>query len=331
MTKIIMAQSLMNKKFEAEQYLIEGLISRGDIGSIVGSSETGKSMLLRDMGISVASGEEKFLGFKINRSSGVVVYISTEDGERRTKETLDKQFIGRNIEKINANLGFLFETDDIIKELNNLQVSRKIDLVIIDCFSDLFKGDLNRTNEVRAFLNPYKEFARKNDSAIIFLHHIGKSGELKAPNKNNILGSQGYESSMRFVAELRKDKYDSDKRHFCITKANGLPDKYKQSSLVLNFDPDKFTYTNTWESKKFSELADDSPRREDLEKYQKIVSLSREGVIQSEIAKQVGYEAKSSVSKLLKKGQKENWDTLFSDLNKAKKLKLEDEIDELPF
>lgn len=130
---------------------------------------------------------------------------------------------------------------------------------------------------------------------------------------------------MRFVAELRKDKYDSTKRHFCITKANGLAEELKKSSIVLNFDGDKFTYTNTWESIEYSELAEASPEKADLFKYIKAKSLAESGMIQDDIAKEIGYKSKGSVSKLMEKAKTGNWDAYTS------KVKKDDTSNELLF
>jgi RecA-family ATPase len=161
MSKIVMAHSLMSKTFKGQPFLIDGLICRGEISSIVGSSETGKSMLLRDMALAISGGEESFLGFKTNIQSGFTIYVSTEDGERRTYDAMLKQSEGRNTDSINANLGYIFETEDVMKELSEVQEKRKIDLLIVDCFTDLYRGDLNRANEIRGFFNPYKAFAKR--------------------------------------------------------------------------------------------------------------------------------------------------------------------------
>lgn len=94
----------------------------------------------------------------------------------------------------------------------------QIALTIIDVFSDIFTGDPNNNIQVKSFLKKYKNLAHKYNTSFLLVHHIGKRTEKLAPSKNNIIGSQGYESFMKSAFELRADQYDKNKRHLRIIK-----------------------------------------------------------------------------------------------------------------
>ena len=60
---------------------------------------------------------------------------------------------------------------------------------------------------------------------------------------------------MRLVIELRTDLKDENLKHLCIVKGNYLGKEHKNSSYVLNFDPNRFLFTNTGDRVAFDQLA----------------------------------------------------------------------------
>ena len=69
--------------------LVEGIIPKQGIFSIVGASDTGKSMILRQLGICVAS-NTPFIGFGVNPIHQKVIFIATEDDDLSTSWLLQK-------------------------------------------------------------------------------------------------------------------------------------------------------------------------------------------------------------------------------------------------
>lgn len=98
---------------------------------------------------------------------------------------------------------------------------------------------------------------------IIFLHHTKKSSEGSRPNKNSILGSQGFEAKMRSVMMLTKDKDDDTLRHLCVVKNNYLPEKDKKMSYVLRFN-ENLSFEATGKRVDFNDL--DNPEYMELAK-----------------------------------------------------------------
>ena len=194
---LIGADVVKNKNYKEVEYLVDKLIPKGTLCALVGESDTGKSSLLRQLAVSMVYGDEDFLGFKMKSSCNNVLYVSTEDGEMATSVWLNKYF-GQEKSKddILSKLNFIFSTDGIISNLRDAVKNDCIDLIIVDSYADLFTGSMNNSNEVRGFLNQYDNLVNEFGTTVIFLHHTKKSSAGSRPNKNNILGSQGFEAKM---------------------------------------------------------------------------------------------------------------------------------------
>ena len=231
------------------------------LACIVGSSDTGKSSLLRYLCICVVSGKSDFLGFPIHAKHKRAFYVSTEDDEIAISYLLGKQNedLQENISNFNG-LRFIFETENLVETLDDILTKQPADLVCIDAFSDIYRGGMNEGNQVRGFLNQYSQLGQKHQCLMLFLHHCGKRTENFVPSKNNIIGSQAFEAKMRLVMELRNDMTDETLKHLCIVKGNYLPPDHKNESYRLRFT-DNMTFINTGERTPFENLAKTVPEK----------------------------------------------------------------------
>ena len=258
------ADQLKNQEIKEVDYLVDRLIPRGTLCSLVGESDTGKSSLLRQLAVSIAYGDNSFIGFKLNDQCRNVVYVSTEDGEMSTGVWLNKHFGKDTVDHESlTRLKFLFITENLCQNLKEVIKNNCVDLLIIDSYADIFEGSMNDSNIVRSFLTKYNELANMYGVTIIFLHHTKKSSEGARPNKNSILGSQGFEAKMRSVMMLTKDKDDDTLRHLCVVKNNYLPEKDKKYSHELKFN-ENLSFEATGKRVDFNDL--DNPEYMDLAK-----------------------------------------------------------------
>ena len=291
---------LLNKAMEIPT-LLHPIFPKQGLIALAGSSDTGKSALLRQFAIAVSCHEEHFLGFPIRATHHQAIYVSTEDDELAVRFLLHKQNEGKNYEPARyRGLRFIFESENVLAALDYHLSQIPADVVVVDAFSDLFYGSLNQTNEVRKFLNTYKQLADKHACLIVFLHHTGKTTDRSAPSKHNLLGSQGFEAKMRLVVELRKDQSQDEIRHFCLVKGNYLPKEHKNASYVLRFD-EHMLFHNTWERADFEALIEtqEEPVNEREQKMNLSAELSRQGKTQREIASLTGLSL-GAVNKYLK-------------------------------
>lgn len=251
------AEELFNLNAEAIPCLVDPIIPKVGVFSIVGSSDTGKSMLFRQLALCVARGQS-FLDFHVNTTHQRVLFIATEDDSVSTSYLLRKQ-AGTSCSL--ENIRFHFETENIPEYLEKELSALRVDLIVVDAWSDAFGQNLNDSALIRATLNIYRSIANKYKCAIGFLHHTGKRTQKLVPSKDNILSGQGFEAKMRLVMELRSDVSDDSFKHLCIVKGNYLGKEYKNSSYKLHMDPETFLFSNTGERVAFDQLAEPSEDR----------------------------------------------------------------------
>ena len=297
---LVNGYDMLNLSTEQMDYLVDPILPRVGLAALVGTSDSGKSTLLRGLAMAVASGREEYLGFALRPKHRSAIYISTEDDASAVGVLMQRQLdeLGAAKESYTS-LDFIFEIDNLVENLDKMLEDKPRDLVVVDAFADLYTGPMNENNRVRSFLNQFSQLAVKHSVLIIFLHHTGKRTEMLNPSKHNAIGSQGFEAKMRLMMELRPDSVEHDLRHLCVVKGNYLPSEYKHDSFVLHFSPG-LNFTATGERVPFSQLRERDPEQEaaEAERLELIRSLRDEGKSYREIAEILDI-SKSSVHRIL--------------------------------
>lgn len=305
-TPEITGEYLMTVKAEKMATFLDPIMPKVGNIALAGGSDTGKSSILRQLVIDCVVGNASFLGFNLNTIHKSAIFVATEDDQQATSFLLGKQASDYLPHQL-KNLRFIFETNNLLEELDARLTNKPADIVIIDCFADAFGGDLKDTQKIRMFLHQYQELAVRHQCLILWLHHTGKRTENFEPSKNNLLSGQGFEAKMRMVMELRVDLMNPSYRHLCIVKGNYLPANLKKESFVLHFDEASFTFSNTGERTPFELLV---KQNEDgsKAKYEQAKELKDLGYSYEKIAESLGYGSKGTISKLFEKAQKNGWD-----------------------
>jgi hypothetical protein len=304
----ITGMDLLTLNVSAIECLVTPFLPKTGLVCLAGPSDSGKSSILRQLGIEIAMDKASFLNFPIHSTHKSVIIVSTEDGKQETAYLLNRQAKTTNPQDLQR-LRFIFSTENMLNDLDSKLNSIAADLVIIDCFADVFHGDLKDTSKIRSYLQKYQELAQKHQCLVMFLHHTGKRTENLPPSKNHLLSGQGFEAKMRLVIELRVDNNNPNYRHLCIVKGNYLPANYKQESFVLEFNEETFSFCDTGKRVPFELISKDTGVDKDREKFDIANMLKKQGRKYDEIASEMGYKNKSSVGKLLAKGNKKGWDT----------------------
>jgi hypothetical protein len=304
----ISAEELLLKQVENIPCLIESLLQKTGLACIAGSSDTGKSSFLRYLCTCVVTGKSEFLGFEINSEHRRAIYVSTEDDETAVSYLLNKQNKDLHVESSQLRgLRFIFDTENLIKQLDDMMTVQPVDIVCIDAFTDLYGKSMDQSNQVRTFLNEYSQLAGKHKCLILFLHHCGKRTDDLVPSKHNLLGSQAFEAKMRLAMELKSDLHDSSLKHLCIVKGNYLPSEAKKESYQLRFT-ENMTFENTGVRVPFEELVKpiDGKNDRDKQKYELIRERQSQGFTQDEIAKEINYKDRSGVCAFIKRYEAKN-------------------------
>lgn len=257
---IFRGDELLRMEVEEVPMLFDGFIPRVGLVAEVGASDTGKSMLYRQMAIAIAKGSD-FLGFKFKGVYKNVIFVATEDDSQATAYLLRRQnkTMQMGIDEARR-IRFVYDVEDVISVLREELTKEPADAVIIDAYSDVFTGtDSKDSTQTRQFLNEYGNIAKDFGCCVAFLHHTGKRTEDLAPSKNNAMGSQSFEAKMRLMFEFRADRERDDIRHLCIVKGNYLPADAKKASYVLRMN-ENFCFSPTGGRTPFELLAKDPPK-----------------------------------------------------------------------
>jgi hypothetical protein len=293
----ISAADLLNMNIEEIPCLVEPFFHKIGLACLAGTSDAGKSCYLRQLCMCVVSGTSTFLGFSIKAEHRRAIYVSTEDDKTATAFCLKKHNKDLQFEHSKLNgLKFIYDTENLLQVLDEELTANPADIVCLDAFSDLYIGEMNKSNQVRAFLNNFLQLAKRHKCLMLFLHHTGKGKQDFEPHKDNMLGSQGIEAKMRLVIELKADKANVNLRHLCIVKGNYLPKEYKSESFQLLFT-DNMTFEDTGERIPFANLAKDEDAGR--QKYKTIKMFQLQGFNTDEIAKKMGYKNRSSITRII--------------------------------
>lgn len=300
---------MLSQPIEKLDCLMEPILPRTGIAALVGTSDSGKSTLLRGLAMAVASRARRYLGFELNIRHGRAIYVATEDDQSAISTLMQRQ-----IEELCTpreafeTLDFIFQTDELLTTLDQALTAKPADLVVIDAFADLYNGPMNENNRVRSFLNDFSQLAFKHSTLFIFLHHTGKRTESLTPSKHNAIGSQGFEAKMRLMMELRPDPERHNIRHLCFVKGNYLSNEYKHDSFELRFT-ECLNFEATGERVPFALLRERDPDREerDREKLAAKQELTRQmqqmrfqGMSYRQIADELGMKSHASIIRALK-------------------------------
>jgi len=257
----VSARELLEMEITEVPTLLRPFLPATGLVAVVGSSDSGKSTFSRQLAIAVASDSDTFLGFELTPQRSRVIYVSTEDDKDATAALIFKQFgEDKQPKRVLSNLTYLFDTKDLIKRLDAELSCNPADLVICDSYMDLFdRGDSNSNNQVRRFLEPYANLAKKHQCLFLFIHHTGKRTDGTEPSKHNIIGSQGFEARMRAVLELRQEELG--RRLLTLVKGNYVSQALKNKGFVLGFDENTLTFTMTDEHVSYSQGAVKKPTK----------------------------------------------------------------------
>ena len=296
------AKELISRPIKKLPTLVDPIFPACGSIALAGGSDLGKSTFLRQFALSVALGDNDFLGWKLNAKHQRAIYVSTEDDKDQITISLKTFNKHRNLKSDKyEGVDFIFVIEDLVTLLRNTIRENKIDVLIIDAFLDVFTGVMNDGGQVRRFITEYDQLAKEFGFLVIFNHHAGKRTQMFTPSKDNLLGSQSFEARMRLVIEMRPDFIDDNKLHLCIVKGNYLPPEYKKESFVIEANENRY-FTNTKEREVFEHLRESVKDKTDLKKL--CWDLKDEGKTNREIEVELrsqGYKiSKSTVNRYLK-------------------------------
>jgi RecA-family ATPase len=238
--EVITAASFAGVEPAARPWLVEHLIPRRAVTLISGDGGVGKSLLMLQGCVSVASGRD-WVG--LLPEEGAAVYVSAEDDIDEIHRRLHSIATAHNINIAElGNLHFvpLAGRDAILAAPDRHGVLKPTDLwrsvadlarlkpalLVIDNLADAFAGNENSRPEARQFVGLLRGFAIENDCAVVLIAHPSLTG---MSSGSGISGSTAWNNSVRSRLYLDRPKtedgedLDPDARVLSTKKANYGP------------------------------------------------------------------------------------------------------------
>jgi hypothetical protein len=209
----------------AGDWLVDGLIERGQRGLVIAPPKVGKSIMFLDMCVSLAS-MTRFLGAEPYPSPVKTAIISREDGPELVKRRLTQLASGRNlsleaidpfilVNTVKQSSSFHIDSQKELEEMAQWLRAGKVEFCVIDVLNKLHFQKENSTDDMTKVMIKFDELASLSGAQICVIHHLGRTG--------NARGSTTIEGWADFICKLEQDPTDESLKTVTFkTKAKGL-------------------------------------------------------------------------------------------------------------
>jgi len=162
-------------------WVIENLLRRGEVMNIIAAPKVGKSWMVYGLSLSMACGKE-FIGYKSSKNLKVLIC----DNELHREELAWRvQQVARSL-GVNPAGGIEFtllrgsdvDVDALDRKIDEVGGSR-FDVVVIDAFYRILPRGMSENDNaaMTQIFNKLDAIARKNDTAVINIHHSSKGNQ----------------------------------------------------------------------------------------------------------------------------------------------------------
>jgi DNA primase len=166
---------LFNAGSQAIDYLVPGLLPKGESALLVAMPKVGKSLLGIDLAFAVATGEDNFLGETCKQ--GKVLLVSVDESKQSTGRKLSKRGF-RVSDKDNIRIVTKFNVEQLGKLEAEIEDFRPA-LVIIDSLKRITSGSEISENSAEFADSVYEisELCNRYGSSCLLIHHSKKNNE----------------------------------------------------------------------------------------------------------------------------------------------------------
>ncbi|MFN3213014.1 MAG: AAA family ATPase [Henriciella sp.] len=207
------------------EWLVEGMIPVGSLGSILGESQTYKTFFALRIGLALAVGADPFEGHGPNERLPTQLFFIAGEGAETLKHRVTAALEDLNVSPSKDGSDGNWEGSPPIcfqpmptaindpKEFEKLQkaiaAARLPDhrvLLIVDTLSQNFSGDENSTSDMRGFVRNLDQLKRslrapvgdgkEEDATVVFIHHLGKDRSKGARGSSLLLADVDFQITL---------------------------------------------------------------------------------------------------------------------------------------
>jgi len=170
-----------SKERPQREWLVDGLLGKGEIILASGDGGTGKSLLFMDLAAHIARGADKWLGMKLNAERTMFV-----DQENPDVEVWDRLFaLGFEPSQAEAlryvwYQSILLDDPETVSKLYDDVATFQPSVLVLDSLSRLHLRNENANEEMNPLINgAIFPLARTMGTTVIMLHHTRKDGRTR--------------------------------------------------------------------------------------------------------------------------------------------------------
>lgn len=172
-------------KEEPKVKLIYPGIKENSVGFIFGPSKSAKTIFCENLGLSIASGEDSFLGHPLNIDNRKVLFVSLEEFyagrternilqlEKLNSSEKDNSLLDNYI-VVNENMPRYISTDEDWLVLKTLIELHNPGVVFIDSLSRLYDGGIEDSKVAKDVMRRLRELSNETKTTLIVIHHTHK-------------------------------------------------------------------------------------------------------------------------------------------------------------
>lgn len=162
---------------EETDWLVEGILARGDVALVVGEPGVGKSWLSMDLANKIAGHGGKWLGHNVLKNGGKVLYVDEENPRDVVRHRL--RLLGFDASTA-SNIRYLHQQgirlDRRPEQLLDEAIAFQPDLIVLDSLTRLHTQEENNAGAMASLFNDgINPLARQTNSGLLLLHHANKS------------------------------------------------------------------------------------------------------------------------------------------------------------
>ena len=210
--------------FPCPQYLIEGVLPKNSLVCITGEPGSGKSLLVLDWLLHIASGKD---WYGIPTEQGQVLYVSTEGGFGiKARMTAWQKHYGVTVPESEFGIcpkEFVVTEKDALENLTDAiedagKAYGPVKVLVLDTVARTMAGDENTSEAMTSYIRCVSGLVKKYGLTVILVHHTTKnasaeSGASKFRGHSSLYGALDVGISLKkndFIHTMRMEKIKDD-------------------------------------------------------------------------------------------------------------------------
>lgn len=183
------------------EWLVKGLICKGDTTLLVGEPNVGKSWISLSLAVAMSDGSSNWLGYDV-ANHGKVLYIDEENPHDVVYHRL-RQLGANNFNNIRYIHRQGVRLDRNFDKLLDEAVAYEPTMIVLDSFTRFHTKDENNAGEMATLFNDsINVLCRETNAAVVLLHHTNKSDSTSSYVKTR--GSSDIGAAIDCGIEARK-------------------------------------------------------------------------------------------------------------------------------